>query len=72
VALRRSSPRGHAGREAGGGEDDHGVRAARASPPTLAACGRRGVGPINVLDRQTFHGVPEVVDCAVEDRDRET
>jgi hypothetical protein len=31
-----------------------------------------GTPAVYVLDRQTYQGVPEIVDCAVEDRDRET
>jgi hypothetical protein len=31
-----------------------------------------GGDPVGVLTRQTYPGVPEVVECVVEDRDRET
>jgi hypothetical protein len=46
------------------------TRGSRVSPPTLRRAGARlGVG---VLTRLTYPGVPEVVDCEVEDHDRET
>jgi hypothetical protein len=42
----------------------------RASTPHKGTPNKEG--GVSVLDRQTYQGVPEVVGCAMEDRDRET